>query len=212
MLTEFFKGLIVGLFASVPLGPVGIMCVQKTLSKGRASGFISGMGAAATDTFFATLALLSLSFVQRLIDDYRIWVIIVGGLVVGLFGVKLFMSNPVKQIRRLKDGDKRYWQDFFSSVLMTITNPGAFFLILGLFAFVGININVHEQLDIISSTLLGVFTGATIWWYCLSSGVNTFRNKLRLRQLIMINRIAGIIIMALGMISVFDGFYRLIVG
>ena len=212
MIVEILKGLIVGLFASVPLGPVGVLCIQKTLSKGRSSGFISGMGAAATDTLFATIALLSLSFVQRLIDNYRIWVIIVGGIIVALFGLKLFMSNPIKQIKRLKDGDKQYWQDFFSSLLMTITNPGAFFLILGLFAFVGINVNVNEKLDIISSTLLGVFSGATIWWYSLSSGINAFRNKLRLRQLIMINRVAGIIIMVLGLISVLDGIYRVVVG
>lgn len=211
MIVEFLKGLLVGLCASIPLGPIGVLCVQRTLNKGRASGFITGMGAATTDTLFATIALLSLSFVQKFIDDYRVWLMIAGGLIVALFGIKLFLSNPVRQIKRLKSGGQQYAQDYFSTILMTISNPGAFFLILGLMAFMGVNTGNEEPLKLISTTLLGVFAGATIWWYALSSGINAFRNKLRLRQLIMINRIAGIIIIVLGLISIFDGLYRLIV-
>ena len=141
MLILFLKGLVVGICASVPLGPIGVLCIQRTLSKGRHSGFITGLGAAVTDTFFAAIALLSLSFVQHILSDYKNIVMIAGGVIVGIFGVRLFMTNPVKQIKRIKSGNKRYWQDFFSTIIMTISNPGAFFLMLGLFAFIGIN---HE--------------------------------------------------------------------
>ena len=201
MLLELIKGLIVGLFASVPLGPIGVLCIQRTLSKGRNSGFITGLGAALSDTIFAAVALLSISYVQQLLSDYRYLVMIAGGIIVGIFGVKLFMTNPVKQIRRVKSGNRHYWQDFFSTVLMTITNPGAFFLMLGLFAFIGR----------IAVTLAGVFAGATLWWHVLSTSINLFRNKLRLRQLIMINRVAGVVIMVLGLISLFEGLYRLLI-
>ena len=139
MLLELLKGFIVGLFASVPLGPIGVLCIQRTLSKGRSSGFITGLGAAVSDTIFAAIALLSISYVQQLLSDYRYLVMIAGGVIVGIFGVKLFMTNPVKQIRRPKYGSRHYWQDFLSTVLMTISNPGAFFLMLGLFAFIGIS-------------------------------------------------------------------------
>lgn len=210
MIVDFIKGFAVGLAASVPLGPIGVVCIQKTLSKGRASGFITGMGAASTDTFFAALALFSLSFVQKLLIDYRCWVMMVGGVIVGLFGLKLFFTNPVKQMKRVKAGEKRYWQDFFSTVLMTVTNPGAFFLILGIFAFVGINTQGGNPLNIIAFTLLGVFSGAMLWWYSLTTGINYFRNKLRLRQLVMINRVAGIIVMVLGFISLCEGLYRIV--
>ena len=93
---------------------------------------------------------------------------------------------------------------------MTVTNPGAFFLILGMFAFVGINTDGSNPLNLIAITLLGVATGAVLWWYVLSSGVNHFRNRMRLKQLVMINRDAGIIVMVLGMISVFEGLYRVL--
>ena len=189
MLEELLKGLIVGVCASVPLGPIGVLCIQRTLSKGRNSGFITGLGAAVSDTFFAAIALLSLSFVQRILSDYQ----------------------AIKQIKRIKSGDKRYWQDFFSTVLMTVSNPGAFFLMLGLFAFIGIDGgDGNGAYNIIASALAGVFIGAALWWYALSTSINMFRNKLRLRQLIMINRVAGVAIIVLGVISIFEGLYRIL--
>lgn len=208
MLLELLKGFVVGICASVPLGPIGVLCIQRTLSKGRNSGFITGLGAAVSDTVFAAVSLLSISYVQKLLSDYRYLVMIAGGIIVGIFGVRLFMTNPVKQIRRVKSGNRHYWQDFFSTVLMTITNPGAFFLMLGLFAFIGISRVEAEPLERIAITLAGVFAGAALWWHILSACINQFRNKLRLRQLIMINRVAGVVIMVLGLISLFEGIYR----
>lgn len=208
MLLELLKGFVVGICASVPLGPIGVLCIQRTLSKGRNSGFITGLGAAVSDTVFAAVSLLSISYVQKLLSDYRYLVMIAGGIIVGIFGVRLFMTNPVKQIRRVKSGNRHYWQDFFSTVLMTITNPGAFFLMLGLFAFIGISRVEAEPLERIAVTLAGVFAGAALWWHVLSTCINQFRNKLRLRQLIMINRVAGVVIMVLGLISLFEGIYR----
>ena len=208
MLLELLKGFVVGICASVPLGPIGVLCIQRTLSKGRNSGFITGLGAAVSDTVFAAVSLLSISYVQKLLSDYRYLVMIAGGIIVGIFGVRLFMTNPVKQIRRVKSGNRHYWQDFFSTVLMTITNPGAFFLMLGLFAFIGISRVEAEPLERIAVTLAGVFAGAALWWHILSTCINEFRNKLRLRQLIMINRVAGVVIMVLGLISLFEGIYR----
>ena len=208
MLLELLKGFVVGICASVPLGPIGVLCIQRTLSKGRNSGFITGLGAAVSDTVFFFFSLLSISYVQKLLSDYRYLVMIAGGIIVGIFGVRLFMTNPVKQIRRVKSGNRHYWQDFFSTVLMTITNPGAFFLMLGLFAFIGISRVEAEPLERIAVTLAGVFAGAALWWHILSTCINQFRNKLRLRQLIMINRVAGVVIMVLGLISLFEGIYR----
>lgn len=172
---------------------------------------ITGMGAALTDTFFAALALLSLSFVDDLIIEYRNQVMIVGGIIVGLFGLKTFMTNPVTQMKRQKLGKRRYWEDFFSTILMTISNPGAFFLMLGLFAFFGIEtVESNRPSPLVITILWGVFTGAVLWWFTLSTTVNVFRNRFRLRQLLIINRVAGIVIMVLGLITTFDGIIKLL--
>lgn len=211
MIIDFFKGFIVGLFASIPLGPIGVICIQRTLSKGRFSGFISGMGATMVDVIFAAISLLSLSVVQVLLEEYRNVVMIAGGVIVALFGVKLFLSTPIKQMRRLQEGGRSFLTDFSSTMLMTITNPGAFFLILGLFAFAGINTSDSATLDYIAATLLGVFTGGGLWWYSLSTGINLFRNKIRLRQMILINKVAGIIVIAIGFCYLVEGVYKLLV-
>ena len=213
MIIDFLKGFFVGLFASIPLGPIGIVCIQKTLSKGRFSGFISGMGATMTDVLFAAISLFSLSIVQVLLEEYRNGVMMVGGLIVALFGARLFVSTPIKQMRRLQDnGNKNYIGDFFSIMLMTITNPGAFFLILGLFTFIGINTSDSNTLDFIAITLLGVFTGGTLWWYSLATGINLFRNKIRLRQMVLINRVAGVIVIVIGFCYLIEGAYKLLRG
>jgi threonine/homoserine/homoserine lactone efflux protein len=211
MIIDFFKGFIVGLLASIPLGPIGVICIQRTLSKGRFSGFISGMGATMVDVIFAAISLLSLSVVQVLLEEYRNVVMIAGGVIVALFGVKLFLSTPIKQMRRLQEGGRSFLTDFSSTMLMTITNPGAFFLILGLFAFAGINTSDSATLDYIAITLLGVFTGGGLWWYSLSTGINLFRNKIRLRQMILINKVAGIIVIAIGFCYLVEGVYKLLV-
>ena len=211
MIIDFFKGFIVGLFASIPLGPIGVICIQRTLSKGRFSGFISGMGATMVDVIFAAISLLSLSVVQVLLEEYRNVVMIAGGVIVALFGVKLFLSTPIKQMRRLQEGGRSFLTDFSSTMLMTITNPGAFFLILGLFAFAGIITSDSATLDYIAVTLLGVFTGGGLLWYSLSTGINLFRNKIRLRQMILINKVAGIIVIAIGFCYLVEGVYKLLV-
>lgn len=210
MFIDFIKGFAVGLGASIPLGPIGIVCVQKTLSKGRNSGFISGLGATLTDIIFAGIALFSLAIIWDFINTQKDWVMMIGGIIVMLFGIKIFFTNPVKQIRQKNRGSTHYWSDFFSSFVMTITNPGAFFLILGAFAIVGIDISSGSSNYIIATILWGVFCGSALWWFALSTGINLFRRKFRLRQLLIINRVSGIIVMALGVITFFEGLYQLI--
>lgn len=209
LLDSFIKGYIVGIGASIPLGPLGVMCVQKTLSKGRISGFMTGLGASLTDTLFASFAILSLALIQEFVKNHEAAVLFYGGLAVIGIGLKIFLTNPVKQIRNNKGG-KRLFEDFLSSVIMTITNPGAVFLILGLFAFVGLNVDGTSAKTVITAALGGVFAGALSWWLILSNAINIFRDKFRLKQLLMINRVSGIIIMILGLFSFLDGSWRFI--
>ncbi|OJV18825.1 MAG: hypothetical protein BGO30_03355 [Bacteroidetes bacterium 41-46] len=208
MLIDFVKGFIVGMGASIPLGPMGVMCVQKTLSKGRNSGLITGLGASVTDTIFAALAILGLAYIQSFIEEYERSVLLLGGVVVAIIGLKIYLTNPVKQIRQKARGSNRHMEDLFSAILMTITNPGAIFLILGMFAFVGLEIDSQSANRTITAVLGGVFVGASTWWYALSTGINIFRKRFRLRQLLMINRISGIVIIVIGLISFFEGVWR----
>ncbi len=210
MLITLIKGFIVGLGASIPLGPLGVLCVQKTLSKGRNSGLFTGLGASVSDTIYAGISLIGLSFVENIINENRAIVMLVGGAIIVLIGLKVYTTNPIKQIRQ-KSSNKRHLEDFVEAFIMTISNPGALFLILGLFAAVGINSSDNSGNATIITTLWGVFLGTASWWFLLSTTINVFRKKFRLKQLIMINRIAGIIIAVLGIISACDGIVKLII-
>ena len=210
MIEDLIKGIIVGLGASIPLGPIGVLCIQRTLSKGKWSGFATGMGASISDIIFSAIALLGLSFVNDFLTTYREWVMVFGGAVVTGFGVKIFITNPIKQIKRVKEGNHQYIQDFASSFLMTITNPGAIFLIIGMFAFIGIDTGEYEFGLVIAPALMGVFIGTLGWWFALSTVINMFRNKFRLKQLLITNWIAGVIVMAIGITTLFEGLIQII--
>jgi threonine/homoserine/homoserine lactone efflux protein len=210
MIEELIKGIIVGLGASIPLGPIGILCIQRTLSKGKWSGFATGMGAAISDIIFSAIALLGLAFVNDFLTTYREWVMLFGGAIVAGFGLKIFITNPIKQIKRVQEGNHQYIQDFASSFIMTITNPGAIFLIIGMFAFIGIDSGSYEFGLVLAPALLGVFIGTLGWWFTLSTVINMFRNKFRLKQLLVTNWIAGTIIMAIGIVTLFEGLIQII--
>ncbi len=210
MLSILIKGVLVGVGASVPLGPIAILCVQKTLSKGRNAGFITGLGAATSDTLYAAISLLGLAFMQNLITENKTWVMIVGGVIILCIGIKVFLSNPIKQIQQ-KEESNRHFADFFESFFMTISNPGAIFLILGLLTAVGIDTTGHSAKDIAVPTILwSIFMGAATWWFILTGTINKFRRKFRIKQLITFNRVSGVIIGVLGLITLFDGIITLV--
>jgi len=204
-LTLFLKGVFIGLLATIPLGPIGVICVQRTINKGKLSGFVSGLGAASADTIFATIAGFSLTFIISFIEQKQVAFQIIGGIVVVLLGTKIFYTNPIRQLRRHKRKKNSLTEDFLSVLLFTITNPLAVFLFLALFAAFGV---VSDQTKWFLSfvTIGGVFVGASGWWYIFTSLVDIFRNKFRLKQLWWINKISGFVIFLLGLITLISVF------
>lgn len=206
----FVKSIIVGLGASIPLGPIGVLCIQRTVNRGRLSGFLSGLGAASADTIFAALAIFGLAFVQQIINDQRALFYIIGGVILIVLGLNIALSNPIRQIRQRKKEKERYLEKFFSTFFLTLSNPGAVFLLLGLFALLQIDVDGSQKLSV-GLILWGVFLGAAGWWFILTSLVDRFRRLFRLRQLMVINRITGIIIFILGGFSLVQGISALLV-
>lgn len=199
------KGIIVGFLASVPLGPVGVLCIQRTINKGRVSGIFSGMGAATVDAFFAMVAAFGLTFIITFIEEQHFYIQLIGGAVLILLGVNIFRTNPIKQIRRHRRKKNKLIEDYFSVLLLTLSNPLAIFLFVAAFAGIGM---VSADDKAIKSWLIvaGVFAGAMIWWFTLTFLINIFRKKFRLKQLWWINKIAGLAIIVFGvaaMLSVF---------
>ncbi|MCG8411641.1 MAG: LysE family translocator [Bacteroidales bacterium] len=208
MNVEFIiKGLVVGFLASIPLGPVGVLCIQRTINKGRTSGVFSGMGAATVDSFFALVAAFGLTFVINFIEEQQFYIQLIGGAVLILLGVNIFRANPIKQIRRHRRKKNKLIEDYFSVLLLTLSNPLAIFLFVAAFAGIGM---VSSQDNAFHSWLivLGVFGGAMAWWFILTFLINIFREKFRLKQLWWINKIAGLAIIVFGIVAMFSVFFK----
>jgi threonine/homoserine/homoserine lactone efflux protein len=210
---DFLKAIIVGFCGSVAVGPIGVLCIQRTINKGRHSGFISGAGAASADTVFAAFAVFSLAAVQSLLEHNQAIFYIAGGAIIAVMGIKIHFTNPIKQLKKPKVSKFKLFEDFVSTFLLTLTNPMTIFFLIGLFALVKLDLTTRVNTSSsITVVLLGVFLGACAWWTLLISIVNKFRKKFRLRKLWMINKIAGIIIFILGIISIFEGIWTISYG
>ncbi len=170
---------------------------------------MAGLGAATSDVIFASLAILSLSFIRTLIENNKNLLFLISGMALMIIGLAIFSSNPVKQLRQNRESKKR-WEDYLTGFIMSITNPGGLFLIIGVFAFLGTSVDRSSGSFIISAILLGVFSGASLWWFMLSTFVNLFRKRFRLRQLWNINRVAGLGIMVLGILAAAKGLSNLL--
>ncbi len=199
-LGNIIDGIIIGISASIPLGPIGVLVVQRTLNKGHLSGFVSGLGAAMSDTIYAIIAGFSLSFIVGFIETQLLWIQIFGAIILISLGLKIYNTNPAIQLRKQKKKSTSLIQDFFSTFALTVANPLAVFLFMAFFAgfrVVGSKNTSIEHLLLIS----GVMIGAASWWLILSSLVNMFRSKINLRRLFWINKIAGSTIIVLVVIA-----------
>jgi threonine/homoserine/homoserine lactone efflux protein len=197
------KGFIAGVLVSAPLGPIGILCIQRTLNRGRLSGFVSGIGAAVADTVFAIIAGLGLSMIINFIRNQHQYFQIAGGLFVLYIGIRIFYTNPIKQLKLQRLGKTSLSQDFFSVLLLTLSNPIALFLFIGIMA--GINIALDSQSLITFLILLaGIFGGAALWWFFISALANRFRKLIRLRSIWWLNKITGSLIFLFGLSVLFS--------
>ncbi|MFI3265852.1 MAG: LysE family transporter [Rikenellaceae bacterium] len=204
-LTLLAKGILIGLLSSIPLGPIGVMCVQRTLSKSRRSGLVSGLGAASADTTLAIIALFSLSFVTSFIEHNLIFIKAIGGLCVIFVGMSILVKNPVVQIRNNRSGKgSSLWSDYISIFLVTVANPTYILVFVALFAAFGVSNDGRLMASMIM--ILGVIIGTSTWWFMLTSIVNMVRKKFRPRHMLYLNRIAGSLIVLLGALSILSMF------
>ena len=197
----FIRAIILGLFASIPLGPIGVIVIRRTLGKGRLSGFVSGLGAASADTLLAIIAGLGLVFVIDYINNHNVLFKILGGIVVIIIGIQIFLKNPIDQVKERKLKKSSLHTDYLSVLFLTLSNPLAVVYMLGLFA--GINpLNGSHSPFAYVLVFLGIFIAASAWWFSLSTFINIYRRKFRLRSLWWLNKITGAIIALFGIATI----------
>lgn len=200
------RSVLVGILASIPLGPIGVLCIQQTVNYGRAAGFANGYGAALADTLFATIAAWGLSIIISYIRLHQSEFEMFGGVVILVMGVVINRRDPVRIFRQRGKVKRKLWQDVFYTMLLTLTNPLAIFLFLALMTALRVVIDPARTGDI-AYVIVGVHLGATLWWFCLTYGVSRIRSIFRLRRLWWFNKISGAVIAVFGGLTVLHGLY-----
>ncbi|MCM2588325.1 LysE family translocator [Rossellomorea marisflavi] len=192
------KGLLIGFTVAAPVGPIGILCINRTLSKGRLTGFVSGLGAASADGIYGCIAAFGLTFITSFLISQKLWLQLIGGLFLCYLGIQTYRSRPAGHAASARGGGllKSYTSVFF----LTVTNPMTILFFIGIFSGIGLG---KSSFDMGSALLMvtGVFLGSAAWWLSLSFGVSLFRKKFSDDSLAWINRLSGIIVFGFGVFA-----------
>ncbi|ASS49246.1 MAG: lysine transporter LysE [Candidatus Fluviicola riflensis] len=199
----FIKGLIIGFSVAAPVGPIGVLTIKRTLTEGRTSGFVTGMGAAMADTVYGIIAGCGLTAISSFLLTQAFWMKLIGGLFLLFLGVKSFLSKPPEKSATVVG--KGLFYNFISTFFLTVTNPSTILSFLAIFAGMGLG---SEKTDYSLSMILvlGVFLGSALWWLILSFTVSFFRSKVTNTHLLWINRLSGILITAFGLMAIYTCF------
>jgi len=195
----FLKGLFVGFLMSTPVGPIAVLCIQRTLNKGKLHGIVSGLGAATADAIYGFVAAFGLTFVSNFLVKEQMWLRLVGGIFLCYMGVKVFLF---KSEQRFAPTDSTsYVRDFLSAFFLTLTNPITFFAFAATFAGLGLVRMIEHHLAALL-LVAGIFVGAGLWWLILSAITATFLGKLLHSRPAWLNKISGIVIVVFGLFVV----------
>ena len=210
MVLDIIKGFVVGMCASMPVGPIAILVVQKTMSKGRQAGFVSGLGASIVDTIYAIVALFALAFAQNAIERHENIILLVGGAILTLIGISMALSNPFRKKRKGDDGKSEVSsRDFLQAIAMGISNPMAIFVMFALFAFFGVAEDTPRDWNV-APIILSVSSGSVTYWFLLSWLLSRFRDKFSLRTLLWISRVMGAIVIIIGLGLIGQGLFNVV--
>ena len=195
----FLRGLVIGFSIAAPVGPIGVLCIRRTLADGRAIGFASGLGAATADALYGAVAAFGLSLVTHTLVEQRLWLQIVGGLFLLYLGVRTWMAEPrdASGTAPSPGGLAAAWLSTFA---LTLTNPTTIISFAAIFAGLGLGRSVSGY-GAASVMVLGVLLGSAIWWLFLSVGVGLLRSSVTPARLGWVNRGAGAIIAAFGVVA-----------
>ncbi len=192
----FLKGVVVGLSMAVPVGPIGILCIRRTLLEGRLSGFVSALGLATADVVFGCIAGFGLTFISDFLIIQQVWLRLLGGLFLCTIGLKVLLKKVVE--REAPPRGKGLLGAYTSMFLLTLTYPMTILIFLGIFAGLGIR-DARGNYASVAALVLGVFTGSMFWWAILSSFIGSLRTKIRTQNWQWVNRISGTLILGFGL-------------
>ncbi|MFB3885191.1 MAG: LysE family translocator [Thermodesulfobacteriota bacterium] len=192
------RGLIIGFSIAAPVGPIGVICIRRTLAQGRTFGLISGLGAATADGIYGSIAGFGLTFVSSILIGQQSWLRLVGGLFLCFLGLRTFFASPPR--KEAGTESTGLLGAYASTFFLTLTNPMTILSFAGIFAGFGVGSTSGNYVSA-AILVLGVFIGSALWWLILSTAVGMISKKVQPRKLRWVNRISGMIILVLGFLA-----------
>lgn len=196
-----FKGILIGLVASAPMGPVGVLCIQRTLNKGRWYGFMTGIGACVSDIIYALITGFGMSFVMDFVgnEHNRFVLQLSGSVVLLLFGIYCYRSNPTKNMHQSSKNQKgTLAHNGITAFLVTLSNPLIIFLFIFLFAQFAFVVN--DRPFEMTIGYISIIIGAMLWWFGLTWLIDKVRGKFDNYGIVLINRVVGCIVVIFSVI------------
>lgn len=196
----FIRGLLIGLSIAAAVGPISILCIQRTLERGRLYGLVSGLGAATADAFYGSIAAFGLTIISTFLLNQHLWIRLLGGIFLLYLGIKTFLTRPAK--RAAVTQAHNFPGAYLSTLLLTLTNPTTILSFIAIFAGIGVGGASKSSLSAVI-VVGGVFLGSALWWVILTGGVSLLRKRFTPRWLLWINRCSGIVIALFGIFALF---------
>jgi threonine/homoserine/homoserine lactone efflux protein len=203
-LNFLFKGIIIGFSIAAPVGPIGVLCIRRSLAEGRQIGLATGLGAATADAAYGGVAGFSLTAISNFLVGHRLWLGFLGGLFLCYLGVRTFFSKPAEQPAAFRGGG--LFSAYLSTLFLTLANPMTILSFVAVFAGFGLGASPDSFNAV--TLVAGVFVGSALWWLLLSSGVALFRSQVSTGWMQAINRLSGGIILAFGLYALSVSLFR----
>jgi threonine/homoserine/homoserine lactone efflux protein len=196
-LTAFVKGAGIGLAIAAPVGPIGVLCIRRSLADGRAIGLATGLGAATADAAYGSVAAFGLTAISNALVNSRFWLALIGGIFLCYLGIRTWLSKPADN-KETSSNVGGWWSAYASTLLLTLTNPMTILSFLAIFAGLGAGSSYTRSA---LSLVIGVFVGSAVWWLVLSNGVAFFRRCFSSGWMQVVNRLSGALILGFGVYS-----------
>ncbi len=190
------RGLLLGFSIAAPVGPIGVLCIRRTLAQGRLTGFASGLGAATADALYGSIAAFGLTVISGALIGAQVGLRLVGGLFLCWLGIQTLQARP-SPIAATAPGQGLAGA-FASTLVLTLTNPITILSFAAVFA--GLGVGSTGYYGAAALTVLGVFLGSAFWWLLLSGGVSLLRDRFGSRAMTWVNRLSGVVILGFGLL------------
>jgi len=192
------RGAVIGFSIAAPVGPIGVLCIRRTLTEGRASGFVSGLGAATADALYGAIAGFGLTVIASFLLSHEVWLQLIGGLVLCALGVKAYLTAPAPGAAT--GSSTGLVAAYASTFFLTLSNPATILMFLAIFAGLGVTSAGGRYLSA-ALLVLGVFLGSAFWWLILSSSIGLLGSKVTTRGFRWVNRLSGMILAGFGLLA-----------